>query len=378
VIAWIDRLPWALAFLAAAWLLPRRAQAAGMLVVAAVFLGVEATGSLALLAALGLVTWALGRGLERSTWRVLALLAALATPFVWLKGGVTLGEDLGRVGLRLGMAYYVLRLLHYGLDRYAGRVEPIGLATLYGYAAFLPTLVAGPIHRVEGFRRELRRRRWDAALCATGLERLLYGAVKIAVLGNFLVGVQLAGALEDATLPAWLAAYLGLLRYGANLYLQFSGYSDLAIGLALLAGIRVEENFDWPFFATNINDFWRRWHITLSSWCRDYVFGPVAAVSRNPYLGVVCSMLVLGAWHELSLRYVLWGVYHGLGIAGWQLVQRLKRRGPAVERRPLRWLAAGASWALTLKFVVLSFALTSAPDVRQALATLATILTLEA
>src|SRR5690606_22484260 len=98
------------------------------------------------------------------------------------------------------------------------------------------------------------------------------------------------------------------------LYFKFSGYSDIAIGVSRLLGFRVMENFHYPFIAQNIGDFWKRWHISLSSWCRDYAYMPVWSRLRNGALAALASMLILGLWHELSWRYLAWGLYHGAGI----------------------------------------------------------------
>jgi alginate O-acetyltransferase complex protein AlgI len=168
----------------------------------------------------------------------------------------------------------------------------------------------------------------------------------------------MAAYLETIPSQSWLAAYLGCVQYGLNLYLQFSGYSDIAIGIAMLVGYRVPENFNWPFIATNIQTFWSRWHITLSHWCRDYVFQPVAAVSRSPHIGVIAAMLVLGMWHELSWRYLLWGAYHGLGLVVWRQFQTLKSSASFDFPPKLRPVGIVAGWFLTMNFVILSFALT--------------------
>lgn len=364
------------AFLLAAWLPPPRWRAPAMLAVSLTVLGLAALQALGLALALTLLVWALTRAAERRAAPLLAVLALTAGAFCVLKVDAQLGAGL-RTTARLGFAYYSLRLLHYAFERYLGRQPALSLPQLLGYALFLPTLWAGPIHRAGPFLRELRRRRWDAALLATGAERILYGLVKVTVLGNVLVLGVLSKALERAALPAWQHALGELVTYGANLYLQFAGYCDVAIGVALLAGIRVEENFDWPFLARSVPDFWRRWHVTLSDWCRDYVFVPVSALTRSPSLGVVASMLVLGLWHEPSLRYLAWGAYHGAGIALWRAAEA--RWGQRRIARPaLRRAATVLCWAATLGFVLLSFALTSQPTLREGVRVWATIFTLEA
>jgi alginate O-acetyltransferase complex protein AlgI len=120
--------------------------------------------------------------------------------------------------------------------------------------------------------------------------------------------------------------YLEAVRGSFNLYFQFAGYSDIAIGFALLLGYRVMENFNSPFTKTNIAEFWRSWHISLTSWSRDYIYMSAVGLTRNPYFGTLASLTAIGIWHELSLRYVAWGLYHGLGIIGVNYLQKYKRK----------------------------------------------------
>jgi D-alanyl-lipoteichoic acid acyltransferase DltB (MBOAT superfamily) len=159
---------------------------------------------------------------------------------------------------------------------------------------------------------------------------------------------------------------------------SFPGYSDVAIGFALMLGLRVGENFNYPFFARSINEFWQRWHISLSMWCKDYVYMPVLSLGRSPLGAILFSMLAIALWHEFSLRYVAWGIYHALGIAVWHLFQRVK---PAWLKEGMdglkRQAVAGVSIFLTLNFVILSFALTKEPDLRSALSVYATLLHVE-
>ena len=147
-----------------------------------------------------------------------------------------------------------------------------------------------------------------------------------------------------------------------NLYFQFSGYTDVAIGFALLLGFRVMENFDNPFLKQNISEFWRSWHISLSSWVRDYVFFPIVSVVRNRALAVMVAMLVLGLWHEASFRFLLWGLYHGAGIVAWHLLQKAKSWAPVTLPTSLSWTVRVLSTLLTVNFVMLSFVFTKERD----------------
>ena len=206
----------------------------------------------------------------------------------------------------LGLSFYAFRQVHVAFECYKSEMKKPGLFEYFEYLLFLPVMLIGPIHRMPEFQRSLRRHKWDASMFSEGLERLLYGMVKINFLGNFIFSTQLT-QLASHTDPYFLRLYLEIIAFTGNAYFQFAGFSDLAIGMGLIWGIRVMENFNFPFLATNMQDFWRRWHISLSSWCRDYVFYPLAALSRKRWFALMISMLVLALWHEISLRYVVWG-----------------------------------------------------------------------
>ncbi len=348
---------WAATFVAVASLVPRRMQVNTMAAIGLLFLAVADPRSLAILAALTAVTLGVMRGTHPSKLRASAVVLVVVGTVITFKWGVTLGDTAAGL-IPLGLSYYGLRLLHLVFEWSRGHRLQTGSFTIVRYLLFFPTQIAGPINRYPGFARDQRRRRWDSDLFAVGLERVLYGSVKIIVLANFLVAGKMTTYLETIPADSWLAAYLGCVHYGLNLYFQFAGYSDIAIGIALLVGFRIPENFHWPFIAISIHDFWDRWHITLSHWCRDYVFQPVAASTRSPHLGVVAGMLVLGLWHELSCRYLLWGVYHGIGLVVWRQFQTLKAKFSLKPSSRLRPLTIAASWFLTMNFVILSFALT--------------------
>ena len=156
---------------------------------------------------------------------------------------------------------------------------------------------------------------------ANGLERILFGAIKKVILADFII-LSLQSRFGD--LPAGLARATWHTQVGylwcrfLYLYFDFSGYSDIAIGTSRLFGLRVTENFNRPLLCDNISAFWRSWHMSLSSWCRDYVYLPVFGLTRNPRLGVYSSMLVLGYWHGAEPKWLIWGAWHATGLAVWQ------------------------------------------------------------
>lgn len=264
------------------------------------------------------------------------------------------GWGLPAAALPLGMAYYVLRLVHYVLEADRDRLRAHGWQEVLAYQFFPAVLFVGPINRFDEFLRDLKRRRWDPELVSQGLGRLLFGAVKIVLIANYLLARKLAPMADFAPGSAG-QIYADAILMWTSLYVQFSGYSDIAIGAGAVMGFRLPENFRWPFLAQNIGDFWRRWHITLSNWCRDYVHKPALARWRNPLLATTASMLVLGLWHEASIHYLLWGLYHALGLTIW------RRFAAATAPVYARLSGTGQrSWdvtsgVLTIHFVIFSY-----------------------
>jgi alginate O-acetyltransferase complex protein AlgI len=226
----------------------------------------------------------------------------------------------GALVLPLGISFFTFRLIHYAQARYRSKIRPHSMIEFLSYMTFFPTYLVGPINLFPDFLQDLRRRHWDSALFSRGLERMFYGYALLIVVGNF--SIQAKGKpWLDAALPHFgdtPALFLQSILLWLDLYVRFSAYSSIAIGLSAMAGYKVPENFHYPFFAPNIREFWQRWHMTLTGWCREYIFTPLAAITRRPYLAVAATMITIGIWHELSIRYILWGLYHSVGIIGHQ------------------------------------------------------------
>ena len=370
-------LGWTIAVVSVAWLMPRRWQAAAVALLSAVFLAYYAPFSTALLALFGATSFFLLEPERVSGWRAAAVAAGIAGFLLWAKLGVDtdLSAELGEPLVPLGLSYYALRAIHYVLERYKGTLPPHTFWQYLCYLFFFPILLAGPISPFPDFQRDLRRRRWDAALFSRGCERILHGYAKIVILGNYLVSIEMAGWIAE-TYPRGSAAgaYLDCLRFGLNLWAQFSGFSDVAIGIGLLLGFHVMENFRAPFLAPNINEFWRRWHISLTAWCRSYVYLPAVSLTRRPVVGVLLSMIAIGLWHELSLRFLVWGLYHGAGIAVRNAAFRWRPNALAKAPAPLAAASRGLSILLTFNFVICSFALTKEPTLGSALGVYQTML----
>ena len=283
-------------------------------------------------------------------------------------------RESGGLAVPLGMSYYTFRCVHYLLERVKEKLPPHTIAEFVAYLFLLPTFVAGPIHRFPEFHRDFRRTRFHTELLSAGLERVLYGYAKILVLANFLIGHHLKPVIEQMAADApRMSAYLSVIAGGFTGYLLFAGYSDIAIGAARLMGFRVMENFNNPFASRNIVEFWQRWHISLTSWVRDYLYTAVFSLTRRPYLAAFAAMLVIGLWHEVSARYVLWGLTHGVAIVLCQWFQKRTRRESSESRSRGAIVGLIAGWFVTFNFVMLSIVMVQY-DSAEALRIYATLL----
>jgi alginate O-acetyltransferase complex protein AlgI len=221
----------------------------------------------------------------------------------------------------LGISYLTFRLIAYLIDVRRGAVAPASFIDLFVYAAFWPTLLSGPIERPAPFMEQLkampRAKREDLSL---GLGRVALGAFKALLLGG-MFGKMAQPILALDTQPGFLSfltisvpgLWLCVISYYFHLYLNFAGYSDIAIGFSRMLGYGIRENFNWPFLAPNIADFWRRWHMSLTGWITDYVYIPMGggqAGLRRAAKNTLIAMLLVGAWHGFSMHFLWWGAYH--------------------------------------------------------------------
>jgi alginate O-acetyltransferase complex protein AlgI len=224
----------------------------------------------------------------------------------------------------IGGAYFTLRHIHVMMEWWLGRLQIPKLGAYARYHLFLPVLASGPIHRLPHFERQCERRRFSAEEFYLGAERALFGLVRAVAIGGFLfteLHNALIPGLEGITpfFSKWILSALDWVQ----LYIRFSGLTDIALGFSLMMGLRLEENFNRPWMARNLTDFWTRWHMTLSHWCRDYIYVPIAAHFRAPAAGVVAAMLVIGLWHDTSVYYIFWSFWQAIGIIATHLYARV-------------------------------------------------------
>jgi alginate O-acetyltransferase complex protein AlgI len=283
--------------------------------------------------------------------------------------GLTTRAPLIEVLIPVGISFFTFQAISYVVDVYRRSLRPGPLLSFAVYLAFFPHLVAGPIVRASEFLPQLARPRTltndDASRAALLIAR---GLFKKVVISSFLATAivdPVFGAPQQHSSAEILAATFG---YAVQIYADFSGYTDMAIGIALLLGIRFPQNFDRPYAATSLQDFWHRWHITLSRWLRDYLYIPLGGNRRGrlrTYVNLMLTMVLGGLWHGAAWTFVIWGFFHGVGLAVDRAVQGLAggHQLGTVMRGSLRWLPP----LLTFLFVCVGWVFFRADSVETAL-----------
>jgi alginate O-acetyltransferase complex protein AlgI len=219
------------------------------------------------------------------------------------------------VHLPLGISFFTFHALSYLIDVYRRQV-PVERSLVYVavYITMFPQLVAGPIIRFHDIREELHHRRVTLAMFAAGIQIFIVGlAQKVLIANTVAVPADAVFSLDPATLAAPVA-WLGVTCYTLQIFFDFAGYSTMAVGLGLMIGFHFPENFRDPYAATSITDFWRRWHISLSSWFRDYLYIPLGGNRAGPlatYRNLLLVFLLCGLWHGANWTFVVWGLWHG-------------------------------------------------------------------
>ncbi|MEM8994184.1 MAG: MBOAT family protein [Acidobacteriota bacterium] len=275
-------------------------------------------------------------------------------------------EGLLRVTLPLGISFYTFQSMSYTIDVYRGRARalrnPLDFAC---YVAMFPQLVAGPIIRFQEVADQLRERRHTAAKVGRGVAFFSFGLAKKILLANP------CGKVADLAFASHslgvVDAWIGALAYAFQIYFDFSGYSDMAIGLGLILGFRFPKNFDSPYRAASITDFWRRWHMSLSRWLRDYLYVPLGGNRRGrrrTYVNLMLVMLLGGLWHGAAWTFVVWGELHGLMLA----FERWRREHAPAAGDPESTIRRRMRVASTFLLVLVGWVFFRAPGLGEALA----------
>lgn len=218
--------------------------------------------------------------------------------------------------LPVGISFYTFKTISYVVDVYRGKIAPMNHLLDYAfYVSFFPTLLAGPIVRATDFAPQIRRPlQISNQLFATGAYFVLIGLAKKCIISDYIAQNFVDRIFDNPTLFSGGEVLLGLYGYTVQIYCDFSGYSDMAIGISALLGFTIPMNFNAPWKADSVSDFWRRWHLSLSSWIRDYVYIPLGGSRKGTlrmYLNQMIAMVACGLWHGASLSFIVWGALHG-------------------------------------------------------------------
>jgi len=256
---------------------------------------------------------------------------------------------LPEIYLPLGISFFTFHSLSYIIDVYRKQVQPqINLFDLALYISIFPQLVAGPILRYHDLAPQLSSRIHSIDLFSSGVKRFAVGLAKKVLIAN-VVGryADLIFNSSGSDLPV-LSAWIGVLCYTIQIYFDFSGYSDMAIGLGRMFGFRFLENFNFPYSAKSIKDFWRRWHISLSTWFRDYLYIPLGGnktKAGRSYFNLILVFFLCGLWHGASWNFIVWGLFHGLFLIlerGWW--GRIVEKTPVLIQRAYTLLVVIIGW----------------------------------
>ncbi|MBQ6527252.1 MAG: MBOAT family protein, partial [Clostridia bacterium] len=272
------------------------------------------------------------------------------------------------ISLPIGISFFTFQALSYVIDVYRREVEPQkSLYKVALYISFFPQLIAGPIVRYHDIAEEIDGRKVTRTDLSLGIRRFLYGVAKKVLIANIMakgVDTLYAMELQDLTgMTAWIAAVM----YALQIYYDFSGYSDMAIGLGRMFGFHFMENFNYPYLSASIGEFWRRWHISLGTWFREYVYIPLGgnriSLGRTR-LNLFIVFLLTGIWHGASLNYLLWGVYYGIFI-----IAERGSLGKFLSKH--RWVG----WIYSIIIVLLGWVLFRLEDLHQAVSVLGIMVT---
>lgn len=257
-------------------------------------------------------------------------------------------ETFFRVTLPLGISFYTFQSMSYTIDVYKGEVKAVRNFTDFScYVSMFPQLVAGPIVRFREVAGQLRERRHTLEKFARGVSFISLGIAKKILIAN--PCGKIADTCFGAGALAPVDAWYGMFAYSFQIYFDFSGYSDMAIGLGLMLGFVFPKNFDSPYRSESITEMWRRWHISLSTWLRDYLYVPLGGNRRGTvrtYINVGATMLLGGLWHGAAWNFIIWGGIHG-GMLAFERAQgkdSIYRRAPRVIRVALTFLITCFAW----------------------------------
>lgn len=271
-------------------------------------------------------------------------------------GGAAL--PLANIILPIGISFYIFQAISYLIDVY--RKDTPSTENFIDFAAFIalfPQLIAGPVLRYKDLAHQFAHREHSWALFSSGVALFMKGFIKKVLIADSVAPI--ADLAFGMSAPSMSDAWLGALAYTIQLYFDFSGYSDMAVGLGLMMGFKFINNFNHPYISQSITEFWRRWHISLSTWLRDYLYIPLGGNRRGKfktYRNLILTMLLGGLWHGANWTFVVWGAWHG----GWLALEKLSKKGNHTGFKVSAWLS-------TMVIVVVGWVVFRADNIQQAL-----------
>lgn len=267
----------------------------------------------------------------------------------------------------LGLSFFSFECIAYLVDVYRGAPAAQQFLKFSAYKLFFPKLISGPITRYQFFATQTQNQSFPTIdRISEGLWLIACGAVKKGLLADnlgVLVDLSFQNLQRAGSGDLWLAA----IAYGFQIYLDFSGYVDMARGSAILLGFNLPQNFDFPYFSTSIADFWRRWHITLGDWLRNYLYFPLGGSRQGlvrTCLNLMLVMLIAGIWHGAAWGFIVWGILHGLALALHRLTDVLSDRSEALKRFWTGGLGMILAWLLTQSMVFVTWIFFRLPDLK--------------
>lgn len=264
-------------------------------------------------------------------------------------------SPMAAIALPLGISYFTFKLIHYVAETARGTFTQRSFQRFLSFIFFFPIFTAGPIERYDHYLAS-DPDRFRAEHVVHGMTRIIYGLIKKFVIAELMLMPLIHGLpgredlVEFLPILPWYKVVSYLCGHFLYAYLDFSAYSDIAIGSSRLFGIKIMENFNWPLLSPNIGNFWQRWHMTLANWCKSYVYLPMMGLTRNPWLAVYATFIAMGLWHGGSLTWVGWGTYNATGVCAYLLFLRLRRSGKIKipEFGPLKY------WGIPVTFFYMS------------------------
>ena len=268
------------------------------------------------------------------------------------------GTGISSIVIPLGLSFIMFEAISYLVDIYKGETERGSLVDVFLFFTFFPKVASGPIVLWKDFSSQIYNRKVSVDSFFSGMNRVMIGFAKKSIIADSL-GTVVQSINENTQLGIDSpTAFLGALCYFLQIYYDFSGYSDIAIGISRIFGFDLKENFNYPYTSTSIGEFWRRWHISLGSWFREYIYIPLGGNRRHVYINLFVVFLITGIWHGSTFNFVIWGVAHGLLI----MIERAFREKVWYKKIPALF-----KWMFTMVFVYLTWIIFMIPSLTQAI-----------